>query len=910
MDRMKNEFGLEKSLTVGLVSKSSSSLSPLLMFSHFLTFSIFIFFTLFLCVSAVNTSSQGLPVAAPQAVGMNAAKLNQIDALVEADIAAKKLPGAVVLVGRKGKIVFRKAYGNRSLVPTVEKMTVDTIFDVASLTKPVATATSIMILVEQGKLQLSDTIGKFIPDIEDEQVKRVTVLQLLTHTSGLRPSFDLSEKWTGREGMLAALKKEKLRNPPGTRFVYSDIGFIVLGEIIEDITGGSVGESIFYKYQFDLGLHDTAFRAIYYPKAQASPKRFGYANRGLVAPTEDIASNLSYFGSQFEGDEVGGKKMLRGQVHDPTSFRMSGLSGHAGLFSTVDDLAIYCQMLLNGGVAPPVPADNPIVGVGAINTEESSTTPNARIAGRRILSAQAIAMMTRPYVVSEDGATRGLGWDINTTFSRNRGELFPLGSFGHTGFTGTSIWIDPTSETFVVFLSNRVHPDGKGDVGPLRAKISTVVASAIEDMPIEKWREAEARYNAAVAAQIPRFSRTAGSPPASVSAAAPVVNTQAGSLRSDTVLNGIDVLVKNGFNELEGKRIGLVTNHTGRNLAGRSTIDILHDAANVNLVAIFAPEHGIRGELDTEKIDDTKDDKTGLPVYSLYKDGMRRPKPEQIATIDAFVYDIQDIGTRFYTYTSTLKNVMEEAAKAGKPVFVLDRPNPLGGNVFEGPLADESKLSFTAAHTIPVRYGMTIGELAQMMNAERKIGADLKVIKMEGWSRSMWFDETGQTWINPSPNMRSLTQATLYPGIGLLETTNLSVGRGTDTPFEIIGAPWIDAQQFATHLNRRGMAGVRFVPRTFTPKASTFENVECSGVNIIITDRKTFEPVRTGLFIAESLRELYADKWGINRFDRLLVNAKMFDAIRAGKFLLVLTSETQKEIDDFNKRREQFLIYR
>ena len=308
---------------------------------------------------------QGLPVAAPQTVGMNAAKLNQIDALVEADIKDKKLPGAVVLVGHKGRIVFRKAYGNRSLVPTVEKMTVDTIFDLASLTKPIATATSIMILIEQGKLRLSDTIGKFISEIDDETAKKVTIQQLLTHISGYGPDFDLREKWTGRDGMLAALKKEKLKTEPGTKFVYSDIGFIVLGEIIERITNVSVGESVFYKYQYDLGLKDTAYRAIDYPKAQASPKRFGYANRGLVAPTENIAGQLSYLGSKYDGDEIDGKEILRGQVHDPTAFRMSGLAGHAGLFSTADDLARYCQMLLNGGIAPPVPVDNPVVGVGA-----------------------------------------------------------------------------------------------------------------------------------------------------------------------------------------------------------------------------------------------------------------------------------------------------------------------------------------------------------------------------------------------------------------------------------------------------------------------------------------------------------------------------------------------------------------
>lgn len=829
-------------------------------------FYLFFLICVYLCLSAVNFFSQGLPVAAPQTVGMNAAKLVQIDGLVNDAIKDKKLPGAVVLVGHKGKIVYRKAFGNRSLVPNLEPMTVDTIFDVASLTKPVATATSIMILVEQGKLRLSDTIGMYIPDIDDANAKKVTILQLLTHTSGYRPDFDLGEKWTGREGMLAALKKEKLRAAPGTKFVYSDIGFEVLGEIIDRISGRP--EDQFFA---EIGLRlsgATGFRR------RSIPQR---NDLSLVAPTESIKGQNSYLGSTFSGTETDGSQILRGEVHDPTAFRMNGVAGHAGLFSTADDLARYCQILLNGGV----------------------------LDGKRVMSAQTVAKMTSPNVVSEDGATRGLGWDINTSFSGNRGELFPLGSFGHTGFTGTGLWIDRVSQTFVVFLSNRVHPDGKGDVGPLRAKVSTVVASAIEDTPIEKWKAAEAEYNTSVAAQMPKFLRNAGSLPASS-----VAGQQAGSLRSGGVLNGIDILERDRFKQLEGLRIGLVTNHTGRNLAGKQTIDILAEAKNVKLTAMFAPEHGIRGELDTEKIDDSKDEKTGLPIYSLYKDGMRRPKPEQTATIDAFVYDIQDIGARFYTYTATLKNVMEEAAKAGKPVFVLDRPNPINGNSVEGALADEDKLSFIAAHTTPVRYGLTIGELGMMMNAERKIGADLRVIKMDGWSRSMWFDETGQTWINPSPNMRSLTQATLYPGIGLLETTNVSVGRGTDTPFEVVGAPWMNGRNLAAYLNGRNIAGVRFVPIRFKPNASVFKDEECSGINIIITSRDAFDSVRTGIEIASALRKLYATDWQVDRYARLLVNQQILDAVKNGESPENIDKLVRPIKDGFNVRRAPYLLYK
>jgi CubicO group peptidase (beta-lactamase class C family) len=610
-------------------------------------------------------NAQGLPAALPQTVGMNAAKLASIDALVEKDIADKRLPGAVVVVGHKGKIVYRKAFGNRALVPSVEKMTLDTIFDVASLTKPIATATSIMILVEQGKLRLNDTVGKFFPEIEDENAKKVTIQQLLTHTSGYRPDFDLSEKWTGREGMLAALKKERLRAAPGTRFVYSDIGFIVLGESVQKVSGEPLEvfakENLFLNTKIQDSLF-IRFNPVFDSKEGITGEKITLLGDkwARLAPTENIKGQNSYLGSTFEGDEKLGSQMLRGQVHDPTSFRMGGVAGHAGLFSTADDLARYCQMMLNGGI----------------------------LDGKRVLSAQTVARMTAPNVVSEDGATRGLGWDMNTSFSSNRGELFPLGSFGHTGFTGTSVWIDRVSQTFVVFMSNRVHPDGKGDVTPLRAKVATVAASAVEDTPIEKLREAEEIYSAQVAAQIPRFKEQL-----EASRRQSATNTERRT--TNTVdLNGIDVLEKNGFKELQGLKIGLVTNQTGRNLAGKPTIDVLKEAKNVQLVALFSPEHGIRGELDVEKISDSKDEKTGLPVYSLYGE-TRRPKPEQLKDLDAIVYDIQDIGARFYTYTATLRNVMDEAAKLGKPIYVLDRPNPINGTDVEGSLADEDKLSLS-----------------------------------------------------------------------------------------------------------------------------------------------------------------------------------------------------------------------
>ncbi len=833
------------------------------------------FILAFLLFTFTFADAQGLPVAAPNSVGMNSEKLNQIDVLVEQAIADKNMPGAVVLIGHKGKIVYRKAFGNRALVPSVEKMTIDTIFDVASLTKPIATATSIMILVEQGKIRLNDTIGKFIPEIEDETAKKVTIQQLLTHTSGYRPDFDLGEKWTGRDGMLEALKREKLRNPPGTKFVYSDIGFIVLGEIVARLNNGdfpfAVGRDIFSKLK-------TNFSNYLIIKNYKTTSDLVFDEKRL-APTENIRGQNSYLGSKFDGDEKTGNQILRGQVHDPTSYRMGGVAGHAGLFSTADDLARYCQMLLNDGI----------------------------LDGKRILSSNTIAKMTSPYVINEAGETRGLGWDINTSFSSNRGELFPLGSFGHTGFTGTSVWIDRVSQTFVIFLSNRVHPDGKGNVTDIRAKVATVAASAIEDTPIEVVRLAENNYWSQVTPQIEKFKVQSSNAKPLNSAQQTAANNEQ-KTTNQTVLNGIDVLEKNNFKELEGLKIGLVTNQTGRNLNGKPTIDVLNEAKNVKLVALFAPEHGIRGELDQEKINDSKDEKTGLPIYSLYGE-TRRPKTEQLQDLDAIVFDIQDIGTRFYTYISTLKNVLEEAAIAKKRVFVLDRVNPIGGVKIEGSNADADKLTFVAAHPIPVRHAMTIGELAQMFNAENKIGANLTVIKMENWRREMWFDQTNQTWINPSPNMRSLTQATLYPGIGLLETTNLSVGRGTDTPFEVVGAPWLDGRKLAVHLNEKNLKGVRFVPVRFTPNASVFKGESLGGINIIITNREMFESVETGIEIALALRKLFPNQWQSERYNRLLVNDKVFDSIKSVNSFESIKKMLDTNTSEFKSRRASFLLY-
>jgi uncharacterized protein YbbC (DUF1343 family)/CubicO group peptidase (beta-lactamase class C family) len=676
-----------------------------------------------------------------------------------------------------------------------------------------------------------------------------------------------------------------LRNPPGARFVYSDINYIALGEVVHRVSGLTLDEFARRNIFEPLRMHDTGFRPIRPSRSptvrkgsfQAPSRTLPHGRpsviaklRARIAPTEKRRGQLSYLGDKPRESEVEEDKWLRGEVHDPTSYRMGGVAGHAGLFSTADDLAIYCQMILNGG----------------------------RYGGVRILAPLTVAEMTRPRIVSESGWTRGLGWDINTSFSSNRGDLFPLGSFGHTGFTGTSLWIDPASKMFVVFLSNRVHPDGKGDVAALRGRIASIAAGAVTDVAmVGRARVELSQYYEKLITDLARF--TASREQALAMSAANIANA--------TVLTGIDVLAQDGFKQLAGMRVGLVTNQTGRDRTGRSTIDVLYKAPGVKLVALFSPEHGIRGAAD-EKVSDAKDEQTGLPIYSLYGE-TRRPKPDQLKDLDALVFDIQDIGTRFYTYISTLGYVMEEAAKAQRPVFVLDRPNPIGGVDVEGPVADADKLSFTAYHRIPVRHGMTIGELAKLFNQERSLGCDLRVIEMNGWKRTIWLDETNLLWVNPSPNMRSLTEATLYPGVGLLETTNVSVGRGTDTPFEVVGAPWIDGQQLASYLNSQRIAGVRFVPVRFTPANSVFKGEDCGGINIIITDRAKFRPVRNGLEIAVALRKLYPMQWEVGKYARLLVNSNALERIKQGDPVRDIENSWATQLEDFKSRRARVLIY-
>ena len=721
--------------------------------------------------------------------------MREADATIEAAIAANKLPGGVFHFEQAGKI-YEKAYGNRAVAPAAEAMTVDTIFDAASITKVVATTPAIWLLIQRGKIGLDDAVQKYIPEFPHSDV---TIRHLLTHTSGLRPDLDLSDPWEGYDTAMKLIMQEQLITKPGYAFRYSDINFELLGEIVQRVSGERL--DVFVKRNvFDpIGMTDSGFR---------SAAEGGVGSQSRIAPTEGL---------------------LRGVVHDPTARRMGGVAGHAGLFTTVHDLARYCRTILGGG-AP-------------------------------VFSPNIVKMMTSVQSPPGVAAKRSGGFDVDSSFSRPRGDLFPIGTFGHTGFTGGFFWIDPTSQSFYIFLSNRVHPNGKGSVTALQRALGTLAGRA-------------AGYTRPVPRRIDWV--TAGADAA----------------------NGIDVLAGKRFEPLRGMRIGLITNHTGIDKAWNSTIDLLRGAPGVTLVSLFSPEHGIRGGAD-DTVSDATDEASGLPIYSLYG-ASRQPTPEQLANVDALVFDVQDIGTRFYTYISTLGLAMQAAAEAHKKFIVLDRVNPIGGEAFEGPLL-KGEEDFVAWHPIVVRHGMTVGEIAQMFRDERKIGVDLTVIPIRGWSRSMYQDDAGLPWINTSPNMRSLKAATLYPGIGLMEFA-ISVGRGTATPFEVLGAPYIDGDVLARELPP--IPGLAVAPTRFTPGASVFAGKECGGLKLTITDRKALRPVAAGVTIATVIHRLYPNDFAVDKMQRLVRDARTIDAIRSGTPI-----EWREDETEFAARRRKYVLY-
>jgi uncharacterized protein YbbC (DUF1343 family)/CubicO group peptidase (beta-lactamase class C family) len=751
----------------------------------------------------------------------------QVDAQIEDAIKSGLIPGAVLIVGHNGSVIYRRAYGSRALLPRREPMTLDTIFDAASLTKVVATTPCLMKLVETGKLRIDDPVTAYLPEFQGGK-SDISVRLLMTHFSGMPPDLVLKPGWSGYQtGVQKALTTVPAA-PPGARFTYSDINFILLGEIVRRLSGEPLPQFAHEQIYGPLGMKDTMFQ----PPAEL---------RARIAPTEiDPATG----------------QPLRGVVHDPTSRYMGGVAGHAGLFTTGEDLARYAAMLL---------------GAGEVN-------------GVRVLSGAVIQRFTEPGSPADQPILRGLGWDIDSPYSSNRGDLYPIGSFGHTGFTGTSLWIDPTTDSFVVLLTNVVHPHGIKSLSSLRSRVATAIAASFDlktphTVALTGYRETI--EGAGVNRVIARTAET---------------------------LTGLDVLEQDHFAELAGKRVGLITNQTGLDRQGQRNVDAML-AAGIHVTRLFSPEHGLGGNKDSSTADSV-DEKTKVPVISLYGTEGRHLRIDQLKDLDALVFDIQDVGARFYTYSCTLLYALEDSAKAKTPFFVLDRPNPITGVRVEGPKMDQALESFVGCYDIPLRHGLTFGELATMANTEQHWNADLHVIKLSNWERGDWFDSGSLTWVDPSPNMRSLNAALLYPGIALLEfNTDYSVGRGTDAPFEQIGAPWIDGSLLAQRLNNRFIPGVRVYATRMAPSASNFAGQTIPGIRFVITDRESFDSTRLGLELAAALRDLFPGHIDFDKCRRLIGSSELIKDLKDGRDASALWTKAQQQASAFIERRKSFLLY-
>lgn len=739
---------------------------------------------------------------------LDVAKLAPIDDAVRDAIAEGKTPGCVVEIGRRSGPLFTKAYGNRQIEPFVDAMTIDTVFDLASITKPMATAASIMVLVDRDVLTLDEPASKTIPELKSFGKGDITIRQLLTHTAGLRADTPLDDTKLGRAEMLRRAFAAPLRAKPGERVLYSDVGYLFLQEIVERKTGTSLDAFAHEALYAPLGMDETMF-----------------------LPTPELRARAVTTESRDGG-------WLKGVVHDPRAGYLGGVAGHAGLFSTVRDVGRFARALMSGG----------------------------ELDGGRILTPHAVDTFFAPNDLPN--AIRSAGWDVQSAFSSNRGTMLSRRAVGHGGYTGTSLWIDRAKDLYVVVLSNRVHPDGKGSINPLAAHVADIAAGAIE-----------------------------GAEPTILPAVC----------EKREVMTGIDVLEQNAFLPLRGAHVALLTNQTGKDHAGKRDIDLLHDADGVTLVSIWTPEHGLDGLRD-ETIGDDVDTATGLSVYSLY--GARKsPDDDMMNGIDTIVVDLQDAGARFFTYASTMHRALKVAAQRGVRFVVLDRPNPIDGVTLGGPVSSPQQINFVNHLSLPVRHAMTLGEIAELANAEEHLGAALEVVRMQGWRRASSFDDTGVPWQNPSPNLRSSTEALLYPGVALLEGANVSVGRGTETPFEIVGAPWIEGKTLVKALAADGLVGVSFASVKFTPTSGTHANAECNGVKITVTDRTRVDPVRLGIALARELKVGWPADFKVEGIAGSIGNAKTLDAIAAGKSVNDIQATWAADLAAFKAKREKYLLY-
>lgn len=880
------------------------------------------------------------------------------DTLINDAISKHKLPGAVLLVGHDGQIIYHHAYGNRKIageagidgMPSpAEPMTEDTIFDMASLTKCLATATAIMQLYEQGKLRFDDPIQTYLPEFnpsQDVERAKVTVRMLLTHYSGEPADVSLKDSWglvapDRSEGFHRALMTP-LQSAPAATFRYSDINFILLGMLVEKLSGQTEDVYTLEHIFRPLGMTSTRYRPIsgcnpYQPTVSSPlpPRDLPARCPELIAAPQPL-QRIAPTAHDDEGSASTNPtfdRLLTGFVHDPTTRRMGGVAGHAGVFSTARDVALYAQALLDKLLYDkgPFPLQQSTLqimtrmqqpGANAQQLIAAGIAQQAALANRDFNSDPNQDLLLAPaYPAIKGQSLRAFGWDIDTAFSKPRGVVFPIGSFGHTGFTGTTLWIDPQSNTYYVLLSNAIHPRGNPPISNLRGEVATAISAALQ------------LYGFCADVLAACHTETA----------------------AKTTLTGLDALEWSHFAELatiaaqhnNQLRLGLLTNQSGIDSQHRRTIDVLSTflpeaIPSAHLVTLFSPEHGIAGRFDSTRIGAETDAATGLHVTSLYgaKDSDKRPSHEQLKDLDAVVIDLQDAGVHFWTYETILGYFLEASAQEQRAfnhkldIVVLDRPNPIGGTAVQGPIVDEKLESYTGYMPLPARHGMTFGELACYINrykldtaTSNPLNAPLTVVRMQHWKRDEYFDQTGLTWTNPSPNLRSVEAAVAYPALGLIEGTNLSVGRGTETPFSFFGAgapakdektgmqvpAWFKASDVTAILMARRIPGVRFeatkIDISEDQNHYPYHGQRIEAVRTIITDRASLDAPELGIEILSALHKLYPTQFRLDRATPLVANQATVDAIARGEDPRDIAQLWEQPINRFKAAREAILLY-
>jgi uncharacterized protein YbbC (DUF1343 family)/CubicO group peptidase (beta-lactamase class C family) len=710
-------------------------------------------------------------------------------------VTASKVPGAVAYVGNLDSTFFHGAAGARQIVPKALPAKKDTPYDLASLTKVVATTTSIMLLYEKGDIELDAPVSEYLPI---PAFRKFTIRHCMTHTAGLHPGMPLYKDANSLNEMLQRYSSVELTWTPGSRRRYSDVGFMILGRVVE-LVGRQPLNLFAKKHIFDpLKMAHTSFNP---PKEWAD----------TCAATEDC---------KWRGGVIVGK------VHDENAYAVGGVSGHAGLFSTAPDLATFCRAFMSG----------------------------------EILKASTIAKMTKlgqtPFY-----PWQGLGWKIDPWTCGSEGFLPSRSAIGHTGWTGTCIWMDLKKGLFSILLANTCHPSRNShDTKMLRHD-----------------------FHAAIAREYyPNTSNTHG---------------------------GLDRLVWDEFEPVKKKRIAVLANQSSVDQLGRPILDVLALEPTVRVCMAYSPEHGFRGTAEAGEHVNSEAGK--VPIISLYGK-QKAPTPEELAKIDLFVADLQDVGVRCYTYMATLFRCLEACADAKKPVLLLDRPNPICGDIVEGPIS-EMPLSITCYAPIPTRHAMTPGELALFFqkNMLRGKRLDLTVYELDGWSRNLFFDQCALPWVPTSPNIPTAETALAYAGMCLFEATNLNEGRGTETPFYIVGAPWLDAAAAVKALRKGEKAGFTittglYVPKAIPSKASDprYKGKSCKGVFIKIDDPRTARPFELALALLRVINRLHPDKCPIDgSIDTLIGSPEVRKALASGGSVSAIIEHYAPALEQFDKTR-------